>query len=102
MAAQQPGLTPMDLGRYYMRRMAMRVDTEHFQELCWPGPLELHSYSTIRTFQPFVAGPLQCLPQHTAHWSVIIDDQNACNDFHSPIVLPLSHVYYYGYHWALR
>ena len=24
----------MDLGRYYMRRMAMRVDTEHFQELC--------------------------------------------------------------------
>jgi hypothetical protein len=34
MAAQQPGLTPMDLGRYYMRRMAMRVDAEHFQELC--------------------------------------------------------------------
>jgi hypothetical protein len=34
MAAQQPGLTPMDLGRYYIRRMAMRVDTEHFQELC--------------------------------------------------------------------
>jgi hypothetical protein len=26
-------LTPMDLGRYYMRRMAMRVDDEHFQEL---------------------------------------------------------------------
>ena len=22
------------LGRYYMRRMAMRVDTEHFQDLC--------------------------------------------------------------------
>jgi hypothetical protein len=34
MAAQQSGITPMDLGRYYMRRMAMRVDTEHFQELC--------------------------------------------------------------------
>jgi hypothetical protein len=34
MAAPQPELTPMDLGRYYMRRMAMRVDTEHFQELC--------------------------------------------------------------------
>ena len=34
MAAQQPGLTPMDLARYYMRRMAMRVDAEHFQELC--------------------------------------------------------------------
>src|SRR5262245_41755944 len=30
---QQPGLTPMDLGRYYMRRMARRVDAEHFQEL---------------------------------------------------------------------
>lgn len=24
----------MDLGRFYMRRMAMRVETEHFQELC--------------------------------------------------------------------
>ena len=24
----------MDLGRYYMRRMAMRVDAEYFQELC--------------------------------------------------------------------
>ena len=34
MAEQQSGLTPMDLGRYYMRRMAMRVETEHFQELC--------------------------------------------------------------------
>ena len=34
MAAQQPALTAMDLGRYYMRRMAMRVDAEHFQELC--------------------------------------------------------------------
>ena len=34
MAEQQPGLTPMDLGRYYMRRMAMRVDANHFQELC--------------------------------------------------------------------
>jgi hypothetical protein len=34
MAEQQLALTPMDLGRYYMRRMAMRVDTEHFQELC--------------------------------------------------------------------
>ena len=34
MAAPQAELTPMDLGRYYMRRMAMRVDTEHFQELC--------------------------------------------------------------------
>ena len=34
MAEQQLELTPMDLGRYYMRRMAMQVDTEHFQELC--------------------------------------------------------------------
>jgi hypothetical protein len=32
--AAQAGLTSMDLGRYYMRRLAMRVDTEHFQELC--------------------------------------------------------------------
>jgi hypothetical protein len=24
----------MDLARYYMERMAMRVDTDHFQELC--------------------------------------------------------------------
>jgi len=34
MTAQQPALTPMDLGRYYMRRMAMRVDADHFQEIC--------------------------------------------------------------------
>ena len=27
-------LTPMDLARYYMGRMAMRVDVDHFQELC--------------------------------------------------------------------
>ena len=30
----QPTLTPMDLARYYMGRMALRVDTDHFQELC--------------------------------------------------------------------
>ena len=29
-----PPLTPMDLGRYYMRRLALRVDSDHFQELC--------------------------------------------------------------------
>ena len=34
MAAQPSALTPMDLGRYYMRRMAMCVDADHFQELC--------------------------------------------------------------------
>lgn len=34
MATQPSALTPMDLGRYYMRRMAMRVDADHFQELC--------------------------------------------------------------------
>jgi hypothetical protein len=27
-------LTPMDLARYYMERLALRVDTDHFQELC--------------------------------------------------------------------
>lgn len=26
--------TPMDLGRYYMRRIALRVEADHFQELC--------------------------------------------------------------------
>lgn len=34
MAAPQSPLTPMDLARYYMSRIAMRVDDEHFQELC--------------------------------------------------------------------
>jgi len=34
MEAPQPALTPMDLARYYMERMAMRVDADHFQELC--------------------------------------------------------------------
>ena len=27
-------LTAMDLGRYYMRRIAMQVEADHFQELC--------------------------------------------------------------------
>ncbi len=27
-------LTPMDVARYYMNRLAMRVDAEHYQELC--------------------------------------------------------------------
>jgi hypothetical protein len=27
-------LTPMDLARYYMARMARRVEAEHFEELC--------------------------------------------------------------------
>ncbi|MCZ6872523.1 MAG: hypothetical protein O7G88_03175 [bacterium] len=27
-------VTPMAVARYYMRRMAMQVDNEHFQELC--------------------------------------------------------------------
>ena len=30
----RPTLTPMDLARYYMGRMALRVDADHFQELC--------------------------------------------------------------------
>lgn len=27
-------LMPMDVARYYMSRLAMRVDSEHYQELC--------------------------------------------------------------------
>jgi hypothetical protein len=34
MTEPSPTLTPMDLARYYMGRMAMRVDADHFQELC--------------------------------------------------------------------
>lgn len=34
MVEPQAALTRMDLGRYYMRRMAMRVAADHFQELC--------------------------------------------------------------------
>lgn len=34
MAMPQSPLTPMDLARYYMSRLAMRVDEEHFQEIC--------------------------------------------------------------------
>lgn len=34
MSGQLSGLTSMDLGRYYMRRMAMCVEADHFQELC--------------------------------------------------------------------
>jgi hypothetical protein len=34
MQEQPSALTPMDLARYYMGRMALRVDDDHFQELC--------------------------------------------------------------------
>lgn len=34
MAEQTTPLTPMDLGRYYMSRIALLVDADHFQELC--------------------------------------------------------------------
>jgi hypothetical protein len=34
MADADAPLTPMDLARYYMARLAMRVDADHFQELC--------------------------------------------------------------------
>lgn len=34
MADLPAALTPMDLGRYYMRRVALRVDADHYQELC--------------------------------------------------------------------
>ena len=34
MAENPPTLTPMVLAQYYLGRMAMRVDEEHFQELC--------------------------------------------------------------------
>ncbi len=27
-------LTPMDIARYYMNRLARRVEEEHYQELC--------------------------------------------------------------------
>ena len=33
-SAPLPPLTTMDIARYYMGRLAMRVDAEHFQELC--------------------------------------------------------------------
>ena len=34
MAEPPATLTPMDVARYYMRRMAMRVAAEHYEELC--------------------------------------------------------------------
>jgi hypothetical protein len=34
MDEQQSNLTAMDLGRYYMSRVAKYVDPDHFQELC--------------------------------------------------------------------
>jgi|GEM_PF-2245377 len=34
MATPSTALTPMDLGRYYMRRVALYVEADHFQELC--------------------------------------------------------------------
>ena len=34
MTEKPSSLTPMDVARYYMGRIALRVDDEHFQELC--------------------------------------------------------------------
>jgi hypothetical protein len=34
--------TPMALARYYMRRMAMQVEDEHFQELCRTVAYAIH------------------------------------------------------------
>ncbi len=34
MPDQDASCTPMDLGRYYMSRIALLVDADHFQELC--------------------------------------------------------------------
>jgi hypothetical protein len=34
MADSPATLTLMDVARYYMSRLAMRVDSEHYQELC--------------------------------------------------------------------
>jgi hypothetical protein len=34
MATAPAPLTPMDLGRYYVRHIALLVDADHFQELC--------------------------------------------------------------------
>ena len=34
MADTPTPLTPMDVARYYMNRLALRVEAEHYQELC--------------------------------------------------------------------
>jgi hypothetical protein len=34
MTERSSALTPMEVARYYMGRIALRVDDEHFQELC--------------------------------------------------------------------
>ena len=34
MADSPSALAPMDVARYYMSRLAMRVDSAHYQELC--------------------------------------------------------------------
>ncbi len=39
-------LTPMALARYYMSRMAMRVDADHFQELCRTVAYAIHPAHT--------------------------------------------------------
>jgi hypothetical protein len=34
MTAPHTPLMPMDVARYYLSRMARRIDADHFQELC--------------------------------------------------------------------
>jgi hypothetical protein len=50
MEETQPTLTPMDLARYYMGRMALRVDADHFQELCRTVAYAIHPAHTAYHF----------------------------------------------------
>jgi hypothetical protein len=45
-----PTLTPMDVARYYMGRMALRVNADHFQELCRTVAYAIHPAHTAYRF----------------------------------------------------
>jgi hypothetical protein len=50
MSAAPSSLTPMDLGRYYMRRIALCVEADHFQELCRTVAYAIDPASTAYEF----------------------------------------------------
>ena len=68
-------LTPMAIARYYMARLASRVDEEHYQELCRTVAYAIDPAATAyRIVQDFGLTELACpetiaalgvLPRHT-------------------------------------
>ena len=75
MREHAPSLTSMDVARYYMGRLALRVDDAHFEELCRivayaSDPAHTayrfaHDYGLANLASPEEIFRAGCLPSHT-------------------------------------